>query len=154
MNLTTSSLEARRESLALQCLKRNIRVKTFRESLNSDLTLWLSNNDFNQIKHAVDSFANNVAETISEHIQNELPKHYWRGKFDDRKYCDSYYIIEQLNQVPAKQKQALLIGYSKLYEQTYTNTDNVVKKVNEARRAANIWLREQVKRYTVIKNTE
>ena len=70
MNLTTSSLEARRESLALQCLKRNIRVKTFRESLNSDLTLWLSNNDFNQIKHAVDSFDNNVAETISEHIQN------------------------------------------------------------------------------------
>lgn len=153
MNLTTSSFEARRESLALQCLKHNIQVKNFRESLNSDLIHWLSNNDLIQIKHAVDSFANNVTKTISEHIQNELPKHYWRGKFDDRKYCDSYYIIEQLNQVPSHQKQALLIGYSKLYEETYTNTDNVVKKVNKARKVANTWLRKQVKKYTIIKNT-
>jgi hypothetical protein len=147
MGVAVINVEARRECLASLCLKHNIRVKAFRESLSSDLTNWLSANDDSQIKMAVDRFANGVTQTINEHIENELPKHYLRGKFDNKKYCDSYYIREQLNQVPAQQRQALVIGYSELYQQTFTNTDNDVKKANQARRVANTWLREQVNLY-------
>ena len=138
------SIEERRECLAAQCLKHNIHVRTFRKILDCDLDKWLSANDGTEIIKAVNSFANDVAKFIKEHVEDELPKYYWRGKFDNRKHCDTNYITEQLNLIPLKYRQALVIGYSELYQKTYNNTDNDIKKANKARYTANSWLRKQV----------